>query len=511
MPRLISRIAPLIAASGLILLPGTALGVAGIDWNLRASGVGPLYSVTYGNGTFVGVGPIGNVMTSTDGVRWIARDPGNSAIWTSVTYGNGRFVAVSCDPAGPGAMYSLDGVSWTDGVAADPQLAKKCWRSVAYGNGYFVAVGDQAASWRSPDGARWSSSGATGGASPAITFAQGRFLALIPGLLVGSGTSIVTSIDGAQWGVAAQDALPGTGWSGLTYGDGAYVATASSGAPGRAVASSINGTTGWIQGLTPAGFSPDPTWASAAYGEGIWVAVNSGIGAPEMMTSPNRINWTERATGTPGFRWSSVTYARGLFVAVSMLQQGYIATSGTYTPPAAPDPGTTTAPPALTTECTQTFYQQGKRTIAWNKKKQAYKVTSRIRIYQDAQKSCRTDLTVIYRNANTKVAIPQKSGSTLGYRKLQGGNFNAPVISWPTKKEMRFTTGDTTGQNRKNARLVMVSYLKKNKAVPKKLRDIELVIVRRIPQNPAAATSSSNPLFAQRNSFGTATGWAKVG
>ena len=505
--RLTSRLALLTAVSGIVFLPGTTLGAAGIDWDLRASQVGPLYSVTYGNGTFVAVGPIGNVMTSTDGVRWIARDPGNSAIWNSVAYGNGRFVAVSCDPAGPGAMYSLDGISWTDGVGGFRSTA--CWRSVAYGNGYFVAVGDPAVSWRSPDGAQWFSSGSTPGASPAVVFAQGRFLALIPGLVAGSGTSMITSPDGAQWDLAAQDALPGTGWSGLTYGDGAYVATASTGAPGRAAASSINGTTGWIQGLTPAGFSPDPTWASAAYGEGIWVAVNSGIGAPEMMTSPNRINWTERATGTAGFRWTSVTYARGLFVTVS--NQGYIATSGTYTPPAAPDPGTITAPPALATECTETFYQQGKRTISWNKQRQAYKVTSRIRIFEDAQSRCRTKLSIIYRNANTKVSLAQKPGSSLGYRKLTGKNFNAPVISWPNKKEMRFTTGDISGQNRKNARLVLVSYVKKTKAVPKRLRDIELVIVRRIPQNPAAATSSSNPLFAQKNSFRAVKGWAAVG
>ena len=175
-------------------------------------------------------------------------------------------------------------------------------------------------------------------------------------------------------------------------------------------------------------------------------------------------------------------------------------------PPVAPAAGTTAA--AL---CTQSIYQQGKRTIRWDKRKKAYKVTSRIRIFEDAQRLCRTKLTVIYRNANTKVSLPQKSGSTLGYRKLRGKNFDAPVISWPTRKEMRFTTGDSTGENRKNARLVMVSYLKKSKAVPKNLTNIELVIVRRIPRNPAAAASPANPLFAQKGSFRSAKGWATVG
>jgi len=40
--------------------------------------------------------------------------------------------------------------------------------------------------------------------------------------------------------------------------------------------------------------------------------------------------------------------------------------------------------------------------------------------------------------------------------------------------------------------------------------NIELVVVRRIPTNPAQAAATANPLFAQKNSFGTAIGWAVV-
>jgi len=159
--------------------------------------------------------------------------------------------------------------------------------------------------------------------------------------------------------------------------------------------------------------------------------------------------------------------------------------------------------------CTDTFYQQAKRTIRWDRNRKAYRVVSRIRIFQDATSRCRTKLSVIYRSSRTKVSLAQKSGSTLGYRKLTGKNFNAPVISWPNAKEMRFTTGDISGQGRKNARLVLVSYLKKAKKMPK-LTDIELVIVRRIPRNPRAAKSTSNPLFAQKNSFGRTKAWAGV-
>jgi|GEM_PF-571226 len=177
------------------------------------------------------------------------------------------------------------------------------------------------------------------------------------------------------------------------------------------------------------------------------------------------------------------------------------------TPGDGPTPG---APAAAGPSCTQTFYQQDDRAIAWDPAREAYKVTSRIRIFQDPQASCRTDLTIIYRNSNNKVSFAQLPGSTLGNRTLSGEVFDAPVISWPTDQEMRFTTGDPTGQNRANARLVLVSYVKKTNLIPQDVNDINLVIVRRIPRDPRAPVSSANPMYAQSNEFGPGVGWARV-
>ena len=72
---------------------------------------------------------------------------------------------------------------------------------------------------------------------------------------------------------------------------------------------------------------------------------------------------------------------------------------------------------------------------------------------------------------------------------------------------MRFSGGDTTGQDRKNARLVLVSYLKKTKGMPA-MKDVELLIVRRVPTNADQPDSAANPLFAQKNALGAASGWA---
>ena len=185
---------------------------------------------------------------------------------------------------------------------------------------------------------------------------------------------------------------------------------------------------------------------------------------------------------------------------------GSITPGGSTTPGAGTTPGAAAAGPP----CTQTFYQQDDRAISWDSSRPAYKVTSRLRIFQAPQESCRTDLTIIYRNSNNKVSFAQLPGSTLGGRTLSGEVFDAPVISWPTDQEMRFTTGDPTGQNRANARLVLVSYVKKTNLIPKDVNDINLVIVRRIPRDPDAAVSPSNPLYAQSNEFGRGVGWARV-
>ena len=160
--------------------------------------------------------------------------------------------------------------------------------------------------------------------------------------------------------------------------------------------------------------------------------------------------------------------------------------------------------PADKTEpCSRTFFQMAGRTATFDSSRKAWKLVSRIKIMQDAEEACRTKLTFIYTNVQRNKRFKQLPGSTLGYRTLKGKNFSAPVIGWPTTKEMKYQSG-----GKKNARLVLVSYVVKPASI--KPEDIRLDIVRVIPTNPAAPVSESNRKGAQQSVLTTKKGWAQV-
>lgn len=214
------------------------------------------------------------------------------------------------------------------------------------------------------------------------------------------------------------------------------------------------------------------------------------------------------ATATAALSAGTVTFS-GLPRATAYSFSASVVSSSGATPPPATATATTSSVPD---PCTQTFYQQGAR--SWRNQAapdgtSAVRVLSRIRVYDDAESWCRTSLTFIFRDKGNQKRLSQLPGSTLGYRKLTGRDFSAPVVSWPTAKEFRFEGSDSTGLGRKDARLVLVSYLKRTAGMPAQ-SNIELVVVRRIPTNAATAESATNPLFAQKNTFGTGVGWATV-
>ena len=53
-----------------------------------------LFSVAFGNSSFVAVGEIGTALTSTNGVVWLTHDTGATDDLNRIGFGNGTFVAV---------------------------------------------------------------------------------------------------------------------------------------------------------------------------------------------------------------------------------------------------------------------------------------------------------------------------------------------------------------------------------------------------------------------------------
>jgi predicted RecA/RadA family phage recombinase len=94
------------------------------------------------------------------------------------------------------------------------------------------------------------------------------------------------------------------------YGNGLFVAVANTGT-GNRVMTSPDGIT-WTSRASAA----DNAWHSVVYGDGLFVAVATTGTGNRVMTSPDGITWTSRASAADN-GWRSVTYGDGLFVAVA--------------------------------------------------------------------------------------------------------------------------------------------------------------------------------------------------
>ena len=125
-------------------------------------------------------------------------------------------------------------------------------------------------------------------------------------------------------------------WISVAYGNGTYVAVADSLVSGNKVMTSPDGIT-WT-----ARASADDTagWRSIAFGAGLFVAVAWTGTGQRIMTSPDGITWTGRASGDDLNKWNAVTYANGKFVAV--------ATSSGRAPSPAPTALTATSADGIT-------------------------------------------------------------------------------------------------------------------------------------------------------------------
>ena len=181
--------------------------------------------------------------------------------------------------------------------------------SMAYGNGVWITGFESGRIRNSSDGMAWGSaaviSGFTG--SVVVVFADGYFLAAC-----NATGKIAKSTDGVTWTPATTS--PSAAVFGLAYGNGLWVAPGS----GTAIFTSPDGMV-WTPRLNSrsANLQRNPYIGSPiAFGAGVFVLIDVGVGGNGYSTSPDGINWTTRTmTGTlPSSYWMGVGFGGSGFL-----------------------------------------------------------------------------------------------------------------------------------------------------------------------------------------------------
>jgi hypothetical protein len=297
--------------------------------------------------------------------------------WDGYAQG-GRFVAVAS--ASNTGAWSDDGQTWngftlptTTGTGITQLASGLIYDgSSVYRPSKFVAVTPAASDsqiWHSDDGKSWSVTTKPGGANntgvPSITFGDNKFY-----IIFSDEQHIYSSSDGVTW-TQTTNALGSTGWTDISYGAGRLVVV-KGGSDESQYAATTDLTTwvgttlpasdGWIKvewGLNKfvvvsdssqaSAYSVDrgETWTSVTlpsadgsstngisdltYGQGVFIAAPTAIGAPtgpteynSLFKSEDGVVWTEVGVAAPGNStndgWSTVAFGNpnfvGKFVAV---------------------------------------------------------------------------------------------------------------------------------------------------------------------------------------------------
>jgi hypothetical protein len=246
----------------------------------------PLRAVAFGNGRRIAVGENGAVLVSSDGQTWTTKHLGKGIHLKAVAYGNGLFVAAGNaefnEFRGPVIFTSPDGLTWTArDVSAQSEIA-----GLAFGNGVFVAVGaftyqyyGIALIFTSTDGVSWQKrylgGDLTGAILSAITFGNGRFVAVSDGNFSGG---IISSTDGVDW--TETHGAEGRNYEAVCAGAGQFVAVGDNGVATRS-ADGLNWTVGSVTNVVQL--------KAVAFGNGTYVAAGD---FGNTFTSSDGVSWT---------------------------------------------------------------------------------------------------------------------------------------------------------------------------------------------------------------------------
>ena len=253
-----------------------AAGYGVINYTLSQTGYGytttPTVTVTDANAAFMAISTsTSSAAYSTDqGTTW-SSTVGNTGKTNlrSLAYGNNLYIAVGGTSSAvavsysPGGVSSLSTTTWSDQSSSIIASAQG-YSAVTYGAGVFCAVG---------------------GASSTI--------------------NSFTAADPTKW--YAGEALPTKTWVSVSYGNGRFIALASDGTMAYTINWQQNA---WTTSPTyaanntwttvknnPLYANGVTTWSRIRYGQGLFIAIATSSQA--VATSPDGVDWTYYATGMP--------------------------------------------------------------------------------------------------------------------------------------------------------------------------------------------------------------------
>jgi hypothetical protein len=206
------------------------------------------------------------ILRSTDAIAWSDITLPSTNTWIGIASdGNGTLVALSNNQV---TAYSVDhGATWNAGTVGGSDT----WDGIVYGNGQFIVFSEIGNIARSTDGINWTFEI---GALPAkpwteITYGNGRFVAVSTTALGDSGSSVSYSFNGIDWYTNEISEE----FTNITYGAGVFILTG----PGTKFARSAEGKVWRLTDRDNNDYQTTTTgsWGHAAYGNGIWVVVNT--------------------------------------------------------------------------------------------------------------------------------------------------------------------------------------------------------------------------------------------
>jgi hypothetical protein len=231
--------------------------IDGINWSTAKIPLKKWKSITYGNGTYVGVTNNDDNITLKfkifSPIQKKLNNNINSIYFNTISFTNNLFFGISL--VDNTNWYSYNGTLWIP--LYNPQ--KNTWKKFIYGNNLYLAI--------SSDG----------------------------------DNRVITSNDLIDWNLVV---VPHNSWQDIVYNNNLFVAVSSDG-NNRVIYS--NDGFNWTSV-----FVTQNSWKSIAYGNNLFVAVGSG-GNNNIMYSSNGINWTYVNSSES---WNDIIYKNGLFIAV---------------------------------------------------------------------------------------------------------------------------------------------------------------------------------------------------